>query len=457
MLLAMLAGACEPSPEGSEATQPPAGANADARHVVVDTDLAFDDIMALLYLFQRDDVVIDAVTIAGTGEAHCDPGVRNANRLLALGGETDTPVACGRETPLQGANAFPQEWRTAVDDLSMLDLPEVDRGADPRGAVRLLLDTLDGDGTLITLGPLTNVAMALRADPGFASRVPEFVAMAGAIDTGGNAPSGVAEYNVWVDPLAAKEVIEGMDVTLVPLDATDDVPFTPFFADTLGAHLASPEAQAADAIIAANQEIFLQGGYSFWDTLATALVFRPELATWSRARVLVTASLDAGAGWIDRWDEGAPVRFATAVPDPLAFEREYLSVLTGETITDVRPDPTVTITFDGRRCAIRPRRLSAGEQVAAYIDDRARSTEGAILLQLSDQFTYADLRDLVGPDGSILPRRTRPPKGLEVLAFVGPVAEATTIPSVIAGLCTSGGEGSGPGRVWLTRAVEVVP
>lgn len=457
MLLAMLAGACEPSPEGSEPTQPPAGANVDARHVVVDTDLAFDDIMALLYLLQRDDVVIDAVTIAGTGEAHCDPGVRNANRLLALGGETDTPVACGRETPLQGANAFPQEWRTAVDDLSMLDLPDVDRGADPRGAVRLLLDTLDGDGTLITLGPLTNVAQALRADPGFASRVPEFVAMAGAIDTGGNAPSGVAEYNVWVDPLAAKEVIEGMDVTLVPLDATDDVPFTPFFADTLGAHLASPEAQAADAIIAANQEIFLQGGYSFWDTLATALVFRPELATWSRARVLVTASLDAGAGWIDRWDEGAPVRFATAVPDPLAFEREYLSVLTGETITDVRPEPTVTITFDGRRCAIRPRRLSAGEQVVAYIDDRARSTEGAILLQLSDQFTYADLRDLVGPDGSILPRRTRPPKGLEVLAFVGSLAEATTIPSVIAGLCTSGGEGSGPGRVWLTRAVEVVP
>jgi inosine-uridine nucleoside N-ribohydrolase len=457
MLLAMLAGACEPTPEGSEATQPPGGANAGARHVVVDTDLAFDDIMALLYLLQRDDVVIDAVTIAGTGEAHCDPGVRNANRLLALGGETDTPVACGRETPLQGANAFPQAWRTAVDDLSMLDLPEVDRGADPRGAVRLLLDTLDGDGTLITLGPLTNVAQALRADPGFASRVPEFVAMAGAIDTGGNAPSGVAEYNVWVDPLAAKEVIEGMDVTLVPLDATDDVPFTPFFADTLGAHLASPEAQAADAIIAANQEIFLQGGYSFWDTLATALVFRPELATWSRARVLVTASLDAGAGWIDRWDEGAPVRFATAVPDPLAFEREYLSVLTGETITDVRPEPTVTITFDGRRCAIRPRRVSAGEQVVAYVNDRARRAEGAILLQLSDQFTYADLRDLVGPDGSILPRRTRPPKGLEVLAFVGPLAEATTIPSVIAGLCTSGGEGGGPGRVWLTRAVEVVP
>jgi len=72
-------------------------------------------------------------------------------------------------------------------------------------------------------------------------------------------------------------------------------------------------------------------------------------------------------------------------------------------------------------------------------------------------FTYADLRDLVGPDGSILPRRTRRPEGLEVLAFVGPLAEATAIPSIIAGLCTSGGEGRSRGRVWLPREVEVVP
>ena len=93
----------------------------------------------------------------------------------------------------------------------------------------------------------------------------------------------------------------------------------------------------------------------------------------------------------------------------------------------------MTISFDGKRCAIRPRRLSAGEQVVAYVDERGLKTEGAILLQLSEAFTYEDLRDLVGPDGSILPRRTRPPKGLEVLAFVGPLAEATTIPSVIAG------------------------
>jgi hypothetical protein len=115
------------------------------------------------------------------------------------------------------------------------------------------------------------------------------------------------------------------------------------------------------------------------------------------------------------------------VVTPGAFERESLSVLTGETVMDVRPDPTVTISFDGRRCAIRPT-VSAGEQVVAYVDDRGRTTAGALLLQFSEGSTYADLRDLVGPDGSPLPRRTRPPKGLEILGFVGPLTEATTFP-----------------------------
>jgi len=451
-VLAVLAAACVSDPGPQTPRSPEASG---LRHVVLDTDLAFDDIMALLYLLQRDDVAIDAVTITGTGEAHCDPGVQNALGLLALGGANDTPVACGRETPLQGSNAFPDEWRVAVDDLSMLNLPEVERGADPRGATQLLLDTLDGDATLITLGPLTNVAEALRADPELASRVPEFVAMAGAIDVPGNTPNGVAEYNVWVDPLAAKEVIEGMDVTLVPLDATNGVPFTSFFADTLAAHRTSPEAEAVHAIILANQEIFLAPGYSFWDTLATALVFRPELATFDEARVLVTASEDAGAGWIDRWDEGASVRFATSVPDPLTFEREYLSVLTGETVSQVRPDPTITITFDGERCTIAPRRLSAGSQVVAYVDERG-AVEGGVLLELNDPLTYQELRDIVGPDGSVLPEDTEEPDGLRFLAFVGDLADAETRPSVVVGMCSAGGEDEPP-RVWLTSPVEVEP
>ncbi len=456
LVLAMFAGACVgDAPEGSPSALT---SSSDVRHVVFDTDLAFDDIMALLYLLQRDDVAIDAVTITGTGEAHCDPGVQNALRLLALGGNRDTPVACGRETPLQGSNAFPDEWRVAVDDLSMLDLPQVDRAADPRGATELLLDTLDGDATLIALGPLTNIAEALRTDPGLASRVPTFVSMAGAIDVAGNTPNGVAEYNVWVDPLAAKEVIERMPVTLVPLDATDDVPFTTFFVDALSEHAVSPEAQAVQQIILANEPIFTGPGYSFWDTLATALVFRPELAMWDRARVMVTASQDSGAGWIDRSDQGVPVRFARAVPDPLAFEREYLSVLTGKTVTRVRPDPDITISFDGERCAIQPRRLAAGDIIVAYADARHPEEAVGILVQVSEAFTYEELRAFLGLDGSILPADTQPPDGLRISAFLQEgLAEAKVSPSVIAGVCTSGGDDDSSPRIWLTAPVEVSP
>lgn len=449
VLIALLATACVRDPEPSSSSEHPG-----VRHVVFDTDLAFDDIMALLYLLQRDDVAIDAVTIAGTGEAHCDPGVRNAKALLALGGSSDTPVACGREIPLKGTNAFPEEWRTAVDDLSMLDLPEVDGTADPRGATQLLLDTLDGDATLITLGPLTNVAEALREDPELGERVPEIVAMAGAIDTGGNTPNGVAEYNVWVDPLAAKEVIQGMDVALVPLDATEDVPFTSFFVDALDEHLTTPEAEAVRAIIAANEEIFTQGGYQFWDTLATALVFRPELATWDEANVLVTDSLDAGAGWIDRYDGGSTVRFANAVPDPLAFESEYLSVLSGEDVTVVRPDPTITIGFADDRCTLQPTPAPSGDQVVGYVD-LSGETDAALLIGL-DGSTYEEVREFVGPDGSIVPPTDEPPEGIHEVAFVDGLAKASIPDLTLVAVCLQETR-EGAARVWLSDPVPVQP
>ena len=70
-----------------------------------------------------------------------------------------------------GTNEFPADWRAAVDDLTMLDLPASDRTADPRGAPGLLRESLSGDETLISLGPLTNVAMLLRAAPGAHERI----------------------------------------------------------------------------------------------------------------------------------------------------------------------------------------------------------------------------------------------------------------------------------------------
>jgi pyrimidine-specific ribonucleoside hydrolase len=440
--LLLLVTACEGA--ASTSTSP-----ADVlRHVVLDTDLAFDDIMALLYLTQREDVAIDAVTIAGTGEAHCEPGVENAKALLALGGSPDTPVACGRETPLEGTNAFPDEWRAAVDDLSMLDLPEVDPAPDPRGAVGLLRDTLDGDATLITLGPLTNVAEALREDPGLADRVPALVAMAGAVDVAGNAPGGVAEYNVWVDPLAAREVIEGMDVRLVPLDATNHVPFTAFFVRALDEHIGTPEADAVAAIVERNEGFFLSGGYSFWDPLAAVLALEDELATWEEVAVSVMVSAGT-AGWIDRAEGGSPVRFATDVPDPIAFESEYLSVLAGEPVDATRPDATLTVTFDGDSCSLSTTEVVAGTNDVAFTSETGRDDVGAVVISFAREAALGEdeLRALIGPAGSRVDTRR---EELADLAVVGSLTELTPVEIPAGDFLVACAQGGPRPRVWLS-------
>ena len=437
------------------ATSSSNGKSDGLHHVVVDTDLAFDDIMALLYLLQRDNVSVDAVTVTGTGEVHCDPGVRNAQALLALGGSPETPVACGRETPLGGQNAFPDEWRAAVDDLSMLDLPNVSGEADPRGAVGLLLDVLDDHTTLITLGPLTNVAEALRVEPALADRVSTFVAMAGAIDVPGNAPRGIAEYNVWADPLAAKEVIQGMNVTLVPLDATNDVPFTQYFADVLERNLRTSEAEAAFALISTNKDLFLSDGYSFWDTLATALVFQPDLATWDKTPVSVTASTGA-VGWTARDDRTSPVLFANGVPDPLAFEREYLTTLTGGPIGSLRPEPTVTVVFDGRRCTVSPTSLSAGTHDVAFVGDVGADAI-AILVRLPEGRSYREMRKALAPPGSELHEQDPAIRKVDPFGWIDALAPIAILPGKFAAICLSGDASSDAlPRAWLSARINVV-
>ena len=91
--------------------------------VIIDTDMAADDWMAILYLLNRTDITVEAITVTGAGEAHCGPGVENALKLINLAGKTNIPVACGPEVPLSGGHTFPAGWRTSVDNLLGLDLP----------------------------------------------------------------------------------------------------------------------------------------------------------------------------------------------------------------------------------------------------------------------------------------------------------------------------------------------
>ena len=79
--------------------------------VILDVDMAHEDMFSALFLLSHPNVDLKAITVSGTGEAHCEPGVRNVLGLIALSGKEDIPVACGKETPLAGNHEFPAEWR----------------------------------------------------------------------------------------------------------------------------------------------------------------------------------------------------------------------------------------------------------------------------------------------------------------------------------------------------------
>jgi pyrimidine-specific ribonucleoside hydrolase len=176
------------------------------RYVVIDSDMGGDSIMAVLYLLQAEGVDVKAITVEGDGLAHCQPGMRTALGLLALTGNEHIPVACGRDNPLKGDHAFPQDWREYSDGLAeMLELPA---GGEPSKmtAVELLTSVIEATphkATILAEGPLTNLAEVLQAKPELVDEIEMVYIMGGALEVPGNVeeqPS--AEWNIYVDPYA---------------------------------------------------------------------------------------------------------------------------------------------------------------------------------------------------------------------------------------------------------------
>src|SRR5215467_9858351 len=142
LLVAACAAVSDTLPSVRQTALPVGTATTTPRSFVVDTDMAADDWMALLYLLRRPDVAVKAITVTGTGEAHCGPGMRHALGLVALANRGDIPVACGRDTPLQGAHAFPSAWRADVDNLYGLALPNATTSIAQQNAVDLLTSVI---------------------------------------------------------------------------------------------------------------------------------------------------------------------------------------------------------------------------------------------------------------------------------------------------------------------------
>lgn len=363
--------------------------------LVVDTDLSSDDVLALLYLAQNPGVDLRAVTVSGTGLAHCPGGARIAQDLLAVAHRPDVPVACGPDLPLRGFNEVPSEWRGAADGLFGLTLPPA-LGRPQHDAVTLLrraVAAADGKTTILELAPMTNLGAALRSEPGMAHRVRRIVAMAGALTAPGNAPGHpAAETNAWLDPLAAQIVLRsGAPVTLVPLDATNRAPATTFVAQALARyHYASPAATLASELVAATG--MANGGSYFWDPLAAAATVRAGIVrTTTRRLDIVTKGAKAGR-LVSGTRSAQPVQVALRVDRP-RFERDLVATLLGGAPFAIPPHRVQgTLTLDAGGCNYRgARRLTAGRVVLDTVN-RTGTEMQYTAGRLDGSHTLADLR-----------------------------------------------------------------
>jgi inosine-uridine nucleoside N-ribohydrolase len=331
--------------------------------LLIDTDMAADDINAIASLLRDPTVEVLAITVTGTGEAHCPGGMFVARSIVTMLHNQPIPVACGRSTPLGDAAAFPDEWRTRADAGNGIDLvqpsylPESDDASDL--LIRLATDQASAGGklTILALGPLTNLASAVASDTSLPSRV-QVISMLGAFNAPGNVQptSGslkpTAEWNAHVDPTAVKHVLAaGFDLTLVPLDATNDVPLTRDLYRRLEADHAAGPADLVYELWSRNP--FMFDGLYLWDPLASAVIRDPGVVTTREARLRVVEGTGLDGGQLVEDPAGSAVTIATSA-DQARFEALLLAALRqgGARANAFVPVATIKVEAGANRCGV---------------------------------------------------------------------------------------------------------
>ena len=193
-----------------------------AQKIIIDTDPGQDDAVAILLALASPELEVLGIT-AVAGNVPLPLTLRNARAICELAGRPDIPVYAGCDAPLEGRLVTAENVHGATG-LDGITLPEPTMPVQDRHAVDFLVETLRrepaGSVTLVPIGPLTNIAAAFRQAPDVIARVGRIVMMGGAYFEVGNV-TPAAEFNIFVDPLAAAEVFAaGVDLVVMPLDVT---------------------------------------------------------------------------------------------------------------------------------------------------------------------------------------------------------------------------------------------
>src|SRR6267378_1038113 len=192
-------------------------AMAGPRKVIIDTDPGTDDAMAIMLALNSPEFDVRALTVV-PGNVTAAQGLENALRMVSLANRCDILVAGGAQHPLFQKLITAEFWH-GQNGLANIELPKSKCKADPRWAPDLIIEMVHANPheiTLVPIGPLTNIALAIEKDPSIVPLVKEVVIMGGSI-TGGNVNAS-AEANIANDPEAAQIVFQaGWPLTMVGL------------------------------------------------------------------------------------------------------------------------------------------------------------------------------------------------------------------------------------------------
>ncbi|RPJ28920.1 MAG: nucleoside hydrolase [Chloroflexi bacterium] len=250
--------------------------------IIIDTDPGVDDALAFLLALASPEIKLEALTTT-QGNVTLDKATRNALSVLELAHASHIPVASGSMVPLV------QPLRASADvhgesGIGNSNLPDPQAKPVPGHAVDYLIERVlaePNEISIFPIGPLTNIAMAIRKEPKFAKAVKELVIMGGAIRESGNI-TPLAEFNIYVDPHAAHIVFHsGIPITLIPLDVTHKCLLKLEHVDRL-MKINSPISRfIRDAVEVYLKFSFERGfdGVALHDPLTLAAVSAPELLT----------------------------------------------------------------------------------------------------------------------------------------------------------------------------------
>ncbi|HEX2994917.1 MAG TPA: nucleoside hydrolase [Anaerolineales bacterium] len=250
--------------------------------IIIDTDPGVDDALTFLLALASPEIQLEALTTT-QGNVTLEKATRNALAVLELARASHIPVAKGSALPLV------QPLRASADvhgesGLGNAKLPEPQAKPLPVHAVDYLIERVlkePGQLSIFPIGPLTNIALAIRKEPAFAKAVKELVIMGGAIRESGNM-TPLAEFNIYVDPHAAHIVFHsGIPITLIPLDVTHKCLLKSEHIDRL-LKINSPISRFIRDVFEVYLSFSMERGFdgiALHDPLTLATVIAPELLT----------------------------------------------------------------------------------------------------------------------------------------------------------------------------------